>query len=65
MVDKTFAKMTNTTPIGDRWTGSISHGELIRAGFDDRFEVNPARLRFIFKGVLDRDGRRKPYDQIP
>ena len=63
--DKAFASMKNTRPVGERWTDSISHGELLRDGCDQRLEVDPAKLRFLFQGVLDRDRRGKKYGQIP
>lgn len=56
--------MTNTTPTGGCWTGSISHRELIRAGSEEKLEVNSARLRFIFQGVLDNDHPGKQYGQV-
>ena len=63
--DQCFASMANATPEGDRWTDCISHGELIRAGIDQTLEVDPANLRFLFQGVLDRDRDGKPYGEIP
>jgi hypothetical protein len=63
--DKAFASMANTQPAGERWTDSISHGELIRAGVDQTLEVDPANLQFVFQGVLDRDRAGKPYGRIP
>ncbi len=63
--DKTFASMGNARPVGDRWTDSISHGELSRAGVDQRLEVDPANLRFLFQGVSDQARAGKPYGQIP
>ncbi len=62
---KAFASMANTHPIGARWTDSISHGELLRAGYDQRLEVDPADLRFLFQGALDQDRRGKKYGEIP
>ena len=47
------------------WTANISHGELLRAGVDERLEVDPARLRFLFQGASDSDYRGHPYGQIP
>jgi hypothetical protein len=61
----TFASMANTRPIGERWTDSISHGELIRSGYDERLCVDPANLRFLFQGVSNRERAGKPYGQIP
>jgi hypothetical protein len=63
--EHTFASMANTQPIGGRWTDSISHGELLRAGFDERLEVDPADLRFLFQGVTNEARAGKPYGQIP
>ena len=47
------------------WTDSISHGELIRAGVDQRLEVDPVNLRVVFQGVLDKDRHGKGYGAIP
>jgi hypothetical protein len=63
--EKCFADVRNAVPIGPRWTDCISHGELIRAGVDERLEVEPAHLRFVFQGVSDRDRAGKPYGRIP
>jgi len=63
--ENTFASMANTQPEGKRWTDSISHGELLRAGFDERLEVDPTNLRFLFQGVADKERAGKPYGQIP
>ena len=50
---------------GAKWTESISHGELLRSGYDQRLEVDPTKLRFLFQGVLENDRAGKPYGQIP
>ncbi|MDA0839047.1 MAG: non-reducing end alpha-L-arabinofuranosidase family hydrolase [Planctomycetota bacterium] len=63
--DKTFANMKNTRPEGDRWTDCISHGELLRDGYDQNLSVDPQNLRLIFQGVLDRDRGGKNYGEIP
>ena len=63
--DEAFASMANTQPVGERWTNCISHGELLRAGTDQRLEVDPANLRFVFQGVLDRDRAGRKYGEIP
>ncbi len=60
-----FAAPGNVRFQGEKWTDSFSHGELIRAGYDQRLEVDPAKLRFLFQGVLDKDKAGKPYGQIP
>ena len=63
--DQAFASMRNVDHPSERWTDSISHGELLRAGYDERLEVDPERLRFLYQGVLDHSRRGKPYGQIP
>jgi hypothetical protein len=50
---------------GRRWTDSVSHGELLRAGVDEALEVDPARVRFLFQGVSDADRKGKAYGDIP
>ncbi len=63
--DHAFASMANVRPAAERWTDSISHGELLRAGFDQRLEVDPRCLRFLFQGVTDQARAGKPYGEIP
>ncbi len=63
--DHCFASMANTRPSGPRWTDSISHGELLRAGYDQRLEVDPADLRFLFQGVTNQARSGKKYGEIP
>ncbi len=60
---KSFASFNNVTQETE-WTRSISHGELIRSGVDEKMEVNPAKLRFLFQGASDNEYRRN-YGQIP
>ncbi len=63
--DKAFASMNNVNPAGERWTDVISHGELLRTGCNEKLEVDPANLRFLFQGVLDKDRAGKGYGDIP
>jgi hypothetical protein len=63
--DKPFASRANIEHAGPAWTDSISHGELLRAGHDERMEVDPTRLRFLFQGVSDRARAGKKYGEIP
>lgn len=63
--DQAFASMGNVEAPAERWTDCISHGELLRAGNDEHLDVDPARLRFVFQGVLDRQRQGKPYGEIP
>jgi hypothetical protein len=60
-----FAGQTNVSFPGVPWSDSISHGELLRAGIDQRLEIDPARLRFLFQGVTQPQRAGKVYGQFP
>lgn len=62
--DKAFASMQNVEHPAERWTDVVSHGELLRAGCDEKLQVDPENLRFLFQGVLDKDRAGKNYGQI-
>lgn len=61
---KPFAARENVRQ-SPEWTASISHGELLRTGVDERMEVDPANLRFLFQGVSETDYRGSIYGGIP
>jgi hypothetical protein len=63
--DKAFASMRNVEQPKGRWTDVISHGELLRAGYGEKLDVEPSNLRFLFQGVLDKDRSGKNYGEIP
>lgn len=63
--ERPFASRANVQQAPPAWTDSISHGELIRTGHDQRLEVDPAKLRFLYQGVSDRDKAGKGYGDIP
>ena len=63
--EKTFASMNNVMQTNGRWTDNISHGELLRSGFDERLEVEPQQFQIVFQGVLDTNRRGKNYGEIP
>jgi len=63
--EKPFAGWTNVRFEGSPWTDSISHGELLRTGYDQRMEVDPANLMFLYQGVSDAARRGKKYGDIP
>jgi hypothetical protein len=60
-----FASPENVRFTGEHWSDSFSHGELLRTGFDEKLEVDPKNLAFLFQGVLDRDRHGKQYGDIP
>ena len=59
-----FASVLNVRQ-EQHWTDSFSHGELLRAGYDQNLEVDPADLRFLFQGVSDQAQAGKKYGEIP
>ena len=63
--EKPFASPVNVRDSGPHWTDSFSHGELLRTGWDQNLEVDPAKLRFLFQGVTDEAKAGKKYGDIP
>ncbi|NOX53805.1 MAG: hypothetical protein GXP27_05090 [Planctomycetes bacterium] len=63
--ERPFASPINVQETAEHWTDNISHGELLRAGYDERLLVDPDRLRLLFQGVTNQARRGKPYGQIP
>jgi len=63
--DNPFASSANVRFTGDHWAESISHGELLRTGCDERLEVDPDHWQFLYQGATDAEMRGKPYGQIP
>ncbi len=61
-----FAGANNVTygECGGRWSGDISHGELLRDGFDETLTVDPCRLQWLYQGV-DPLNYAADYSQIP
>jgi hypothetical protein len=47
------------------WSQDISHGEMIRDGYDETLTVDPCNLRFLYQGVLTSKRNNSNYSQIP
>ena len=62
---KPFADVINVRDGAAHWTDSISHGELLRTGYDEKMEVDPASLKFLFQGVSESRRAGKKYGEIP
>ena len=61
-----FAGMSNVTfDDGVKpWTKDVSHGELIRDGYDETLTVDPANLELLYQG-RDPASDGKQYSQLP
>ena len=63
-LEKPFAARSNVAE-SIEWTTNFSHGELLRTGVDERLEVDPENLQFLFQGASDDEYRGRPYGTIP
>nr|WP_324257627.1 non-reducing end alpha-L-arabinofuranosidase family hydrolase [Cellvibrio fontiphilus] len=57
-----FAGNNNVEWPGGKWSDGISHGELVRSGYDERLTVDPCNLEFLYQG---KAGNGATYDLIP
>ncbi|MES2826377.1 MAG: non-reducing end alpha-L-arabinofuranosidase family hydrolase [Pseudomonadota bacterium] len=57
-----FAGNNNVTWPSGKWADGISHGELIRSGYDERLTVDPCNLEFLYQGQA---GTSSDYNTIP
>jgi hypothetical protein len=57
-----FAGNNNVEWPSGKWSDGISHGELVRSGYDERLTVDPCNLEFLYQG---KAGNGATYDLIP
>ena len=64
--EKPFAGWMTIRPAKgvEPWTDNVSHGELIRDGFDESLTVDPDNLQLLFQGMWDKDKPDKTYGQF-
>jgi hypothetical protein len=63
--ERPFAGWEDVRPSSgvEPWTDNISHGELIRDGWDETLTVDPNDLRFAFQGMWEKDKAGTAYGQ--
>lgn len=59
-----FAGLNNVSFPSGQWSQQISHGELVRAGHDEKMEINACNMQFLYQGV-DLGGFSGSYDERP
>jgi endo-1,4-beta-xylanase len=60
-----FAGERNVSFAGGAWTHDISHGEAIRAGYDETVALDPCQLRYVFQGADPNANTGGDYNKIP
>ncbi len=57
-----FAGNNNVEWPTGKWANGISHGELVRSGYDEKLTVDPCNLEFLYQG---ESGTSSNYNTIP
>jgi hypothetical protein len=65
--DNPFAGITNVTfDDGVKpWTQDISHGEILRDGYDETLTIDPRNLQFLYQGMDSAAPKNPDYSQLP
>jgi len=61
--DNPFARASNVTFKGTPWTQDISHGEMIRDGYDQTLTIDPHHLQYLYQGM--DPSASGDYSQLP
>ncbi|HEY8974939.1 MAG TPA: non-reducing end alpha-L-arabinofuranosidase family hydrolase, partial [Burkholderiaceae bacterium] len=58
-----FAGQANVSFDGAAWTRDISHGEMIRAGYDETLAIDACNMQYLYQGVDPTS--TAAYDHLP
>lgn len=58
-----FAGAANVKFEGAAWTNDISHGEMIRSGYDEKLTINACNMQYLYQGVAPNSS--VGYDRLP
>ena len=47
------------------WTRDISHGEMLRDGYDETLTIDPKHLEFLYQGLREATPRNMNYNELP
>ena len=61
---KSFASKLNIKQ-DPQWIEQLSRGEILRSSYDQRMEIDPLHLQFLFAGIDEYDKTDRGYGQIP
>ena len=59
-----FVSPSNVLNQDKSWASSYSHGEFIRAGYDQKLAVNPLQIQLLFQGASDEEYQQGGYGDI-
>ncbi len=59
-----FAGAANVTFSGSKWTNDISHGEMIRSGYNEKMTINACNMEYLYQGV-DPNSGVSDYNRLP
>ena len=59
-----FASVKNVMFDAGTWTADVSHGEMIRAGYDETLTIDTCYLQYLYQG-FDPSAPTNPYNGIP
>jgi hypothetical protein len=63
--ESAFVSPHNVVNQSSSWATSYSHGEFLRAGFDQRLELRTEPLQLLFQGASDAEYQKGNYGEIP